>query len=177
MNDADNRAYASAVLAVLEAEGAVEAAEPELRSVARAIDDNDELRAGLTDKQLPLGRRLSFVESEVLEAAHPATRTVLALLIAAERITSLVAILDAIAERVAEQRDRVVAEVTVAVEVDQSRRDALKAALERATGQTLDVRFAVDPEVVGGVRARVGDTVIDGSLLRRLTDLRTRVGL
>jgi len=177
VNDADIRAYSSAVLAVLEAEGAVEAAEPELRSVARAIDGNDELRASLTDQQLPLGRRLSFVESEVLEAAHPATRTVLVLLIAAERIGSLAAVLDAIAEQVAEQRDRVVAEVTVAVEVDQARRDALKAALERATGQTLDIRFTVDPEVVGGVRARVGDTVIDGSLLRRLTDLRTRVGL
>jgi F-type H+-transporting ATPase subunit delta len=34
----------------------------------------------------------------------------------------------------------------------------------------------VDPDVVGGVRARIGDTVIDGSLARRLQDVRTRIG-
>jgi F-type H+-transporting ATPase subunit delta len=37
------------------------------------------------------------------------------------------------------------------------------------------MRVTVDPSVVGGVRARVGDTVIDGSVARRLSQLRTRI--
>ena len=52
---------------------------------------------------------------------------------------------------------------------------ALQAALERATGAELTMRVVVDPSVIGGVRARIGATVIDGSVARRLSQLRTRI--
>jgi F-type H+-transporting ATPase subunit delta len=175
VNHEHTRAYARAALAVAEAEGATEVVERELDAVARALDGSAELRAALTDPQVPLGRRLSAVDGELLAAAHPATRTALAMVLAAERMGELGAIVAAMRELA--DSDRVVAEVTVAVALDEARRSALTAALERATGRDLDVRFVVDPTVVGGVRATVGDTVIDGSLLRRISDLRTRVGL
>ncbi|MFU8840428.1 MAG: ATP synthase F1 subunit delta [Nitriliruptoraceae bacterium] len=175
MNHEHTRAYARAALAVAEAEGATEVVERELDAVARALDGSDELRTVLSDQQVPLGRRLGAVDGELLAAAHPATRTALAMVLAAERITELGVIVAAMRELA--DSDRVVAEVAVAVPLDEARRAALTAALERATGRELDVRFVVDETVVGGVRATVGDTVIDGSLLRRISDLRTRVGL
>jgi F-type H+-transporting ATPase subunit delta len=175
VNHEHTRAYARAALAVAEAEGATEVVERELDAVARALDGSAELRAALTDPQVPLGRRLSAIDGELLAAAHPATRTALAMVLAAERIGELGAIVAAMRELA--DSGRVVVEVTVAVPLDEARRSSLTAALERATGRDLDVRFVVDPTVVGGVRATVGDTVIDGSLLRRISDLRTRVGL
>ena len=54
-------------------------------------------------------------------------------------------------------------------------RDQLREALERATGKRLDLRVVVDPTVVGGVRAQVGDTVIDGSVRRRLDQLKQAI--
>lgn len=175
MNEDPTRAYAAAVLAIAEAEDAVEVALSELRTVAGAIEASEELRSLLTDQQLPLGRRLLAVDGELLAAAHPVTRTALAMLLAAERAGDLTGIVDATTELVASER--AVAEVRTAVELDQPRRQALREALSRATGHELDVRFVVDPEVVGGVRATIGDTVIDGSLLKRVADLRSRVGL
>jgi F-type H+-transporting ATPase subunit delta len=70
---------------------------------------------------------------------------------------------------------RTYAEVQVAQPLTESQTTALQAALERATGAELTMRVTVDPSVVGGVRARVGDTVIDGSVARRLSQLRTRI--
>jgi F-type H+-transporting ATPase subunit delta len=175
VNHEQIRAYARAGLAVTEAEGATEVVERELDAVARALDGSTELRTVLTDQQVPLGRRLGAVDGELLAAAHPATRTVLAMVLAAELMGELTSIVAAMRELA--DTGRVVAEVAVAVPLDEARRASLTAALERATGRELDVRFVVDPTVVGGVRATVGDTVIDGSLLRRISDLRTRVGL
>jgi F-type H+-transporting ATPase subunit delta len=175
VNEDATSAYAKAALAVAEGEGATEVVERELRALARAIDGNDELRIALTDQRLPLGRRFTAVEGDLLSAAHPATRTVVAMVLAAERAGELSQIVERMTELVAS--GRATAEVASAVPLDAQRRTALVAALERATGHELDVRFVVDESVVGGVRATVGDTVIDGSLLKRMSELRTRIGL
>lgn len=167
-------AYAQAVAALAAAEDALAAVEDELLAVSRAVDGDDVLRRQLTDQHLPIGNRLTFAESAALSAAHPATRAALAMIIAADRVGELSAIADEVARIAAERRDAEVAEVYVAAPVDEAKRAALKAALERATGKRLDIKVFVDPSVVGGVRAKIGDTVIDGSLSKRLDDLRAR---
>jgi F-type H+-transporting ATPase subunit delta len=167
-------AYAQAVVALARAERALDTVEDELLTIARAVDDSDELRRRLTDTQLPVANRLTFVESAAIRAAHPATRTALAMLIAAERAGDLPAIAETVAKAAAASRDEELAQVYVAVPLDEPRKLALKQALERATGKKLDLKVYVDETVVGGVRARIGDTVLDGSLARRLEDLRTR---
>lgn len=176
MSNERTQGYAEAIVALSRGEGALDAVEGELLTLARTIDGNEELRRQLTDRQLPVAQRLTFVDAGVLAAAHPATRAVLALLITAERIGDVAEIAEDVASRAAASRDEEVAEVVVAVPLDDARKEALKAALERVTGRRIDLHVVVDESLVGGVRARVGDTVIDGSLLKRLTDLRTRVG-
>lgn len=167
--------YAEAIVAMAEAEGSLDAVETELLTIARTVDDNNDLRERLTDIHLPLARRLAFVETEVLTAAHPATRAALAMVIAANRANDLADIAEDVARQAAEARDRELAEVTVAVPIDDPTRNQLLAALERATGKQLEMKVFVDDSIVGGVRAKVGDTVIDGSLARRLDEVRTRV--
>jgi F-type H+-transporting ATPase subunit delta len=170
------QSYARAVVELAAGEGALDTVEDELLTVARAVDGNEQLRQRLTDIHLPLAQRLAFVESTVLEAAHPATRTALAMIITAQRAGDLSAIADQVANQAASARDEELAEVFVATPLDAAQERALKEALERATGKRLDVKIHVDESVVGGVRAKIGDTVIDGSLARRIGELRTRVG-
>ncbi len=168
--------YARAVVALATAEDALETVETELQTVARSIEGSAELRDHLTDVQVPVAQRLTFVETDVLTAAHPTTRAALAMIIAADRVLDLSPIAQRVSESAAESRDRDLAEVWVATELDDGQRDRLRQALERATGKTLDLRVHVDPTVVGGVRAQVGDTVIDGSLAQRLDEVKTRLG-
>jgi F-type H+-transporting ATPase subunit delta len=169
------KAYAEAIVALATGEDALDAVEDELLQVARAIDGNNELREKLTDIHLPVGQRLAFVESDLLTAAHPATRSALAMIIASGRAGDLSAVAHEVARSAAEARDRELAEVYVAVPLDDDRKRALTEALERATGKKLEVKVHVDESVVGGVRAKIGDTVIDGSVASRLDDVRTRV--
>lgn len=176
MSNDRTRRYAEAIVAIATGEDGLDAVEDELLTLARAIESTEPLREKLTDRHLPVAQRLTFVESNILQAAHPATRAALAMVIAAERVGELSAIANEVALRASAARDEEFAEVFVAAPIDDQRKAALKAALERATGKKLDLQVVVDTSLVGGVRARIGDTVIDGSLMRRLTDLRARVG-
>ncbi len=169
-------AYAQAIVALATGEGALDTVEDELLTVAKAIDANNELREKLVDANLPLGNRLAFVETSAVANAHPATRTALAMVIAAERVSELTAIATQVATQAADARQRELAEVYVATPIDDAKKEQLRAALEARTGKKLTIKVFVDPSVVGGVRARIGDTVIDDSIARRLADVKTRLG-
>ena len=70
---------------------------------------------------------------------------------------------------------RVHASVTVAREADPSDRDVITTQLSRALGKQVVPHFHVNPSILGGVVVRVGDTVLDGSVRRRLATLRSRM--
>lgn len=74
-----------------------------------------------------------------------------------------------------EAEGRVHARVTVAREFDAATREAIAAALGKALKKTVVPHVTVDPRILGGVVVRVGDTVMDGSVKRRLGRLRDRL--
>jgi F-type H+-transporting ATPase subunit delta len=67
------------------------------------------------------------------------------------------------------------ATVTTAVPIDEDRVTALQDRLSEATGQQVSVTTRVDPEVIGGVVARVGGLVFDGTLARQLVRLHSQL--
>ena len=67
-------------------------------------------------------------------------------------------------------------EVRSAVELTAEQRERIAAALSAATGRTVEVKVVVDPTVVGGVVARVGDEVFDGTVATRLEEAKLRLG-
>lgn len=66
-------------------------------------------------------------------------------------------------------------DVTSARELTQAQREALQAGLARLTGRWPRPHFGVDPELLGGVVARIGSTIYDGSLRGRLESLKRRL--
>ena len=74
-----------------------------------------------------------------------------------------------------EREGRVHADVTVARTLDADGEGAVARNLSRALGKTVVPHLSVDPAILGGVVVRVGDTVIDGSVRRRLALLRRRL--
>jgi F-type H+-transporting ATPase subunit delta len=77
-----------------------------------------------------------------------------------------------VVSQAAASRAKAVAEIRSAVPLDESTLERLVAVLTRVTGKDLEVKAIVDPDLVGGVVARVGDVVIDGSVARRLAEMR-----
>ena len=74
-----------------------------------------------------------------------------------------------------EAEGRMHANVTVAREPDAEVRSVVARELSRSFGKDVVPHFAVDPRIIGGVVVRVGDTVLDGSVQRRLERLRSRM--
>ena len=164
-------AYAAAFFAVAQAEGALEDVEDELFRVSRTIAGDDRLRSVLTDPSIPVEARQGVIE-DLLRAARPITRSLVAFVVGAGRARDLPDIVDEFLKMAAGARQREVAEVTSAVPLDEAQKERLAQALSNATGKQVEVLVIVDPYVLGGLRARIGDRVIDGTVRTRLEKLR-----
>lgn len=169
------RGYAEAILAVAEAEEALDAVEEELFRFARAVEQRDDLREALTDIHLPADRKRAVIRDLLGEKASEATVHLLELIIEQGRSRDLSPIADELVRLAAERRQRAVAEVRTAIPLDEEQRRRLAAALGRATGKEVDLRAFVDESVIGGVYARVGNQVFDGTVRRRLELARDRL--
>jgi F-type H+-transporting ATPase subunit delta len=65
--------------------------------------------------------------------------------------------------------------VRVAVPLTEDQQHRLAAALTNATGKQINMKVVVDPSVLGGVVATIGDTVIDGTVRTRIDQLKSRL--
>jgi F-type H+-transporting ATPase subunit delta len=164
--------YANAIFEIAKAEGSLEAVEDELFQFSQLFQGNDQLREKLTDQSLPAEKRQAIVEDLLGQKASPLTVSLISFLVGSGRAADIPEIINRFVERAAAERRHEVAEVRTAIPLDEEQRRRLTQALERATGKKVELKVIVDPSVVGGLVARVGDTVIDGTVRRRLDQLR-----
>lgn len=165
--------YAAGILEIARAEGNLERVENELYALGRQIEGSSELRAALTDPQLPLERKRAVVSDLLSGHASSLTVGLIEFLLGQNLASDVDAIAASLASQAAAARNRQLAEIRSAIPLEPQTVERLAAALGRATGTTLEVKTVVDPSVVGGIVARVGDTVIDGSVASKLDSLRT----
>ena len=171
MTDERTHAYAEALLGVARSEGSVAEVGDELFRFARTLETNDELRTALTDPQLPVSRRQQIVEDLLGTRANPITTALLSMVVGTGRSRDLKAIIDDLVNLSAAEGNREIAEVRSAIELTDDQKERLTGALEAATGKSIELKVVVDPSVLGGLVAQVGDTVIDGTIKTRLQQL------
>ena len=164
--------YAQGIFDIARAEGSVEKVENELFQFSQVFEGNEQLREKLTDQTLPVEKRQAIVEDLLDQKASPLTVNLISFLVGAGRARELPEIVNRLVERAAAERQREVAEVRTAIMLDAEQQRRLTQALEKATGKQIELKIIQDPSVLGGVVARVGDTVIDGTVRRRLEQLR-----
>lgn len=167
--------YARGFLELARAEGSLDAVESELFSIAEAVDSSPELLGALTDPRLPADKKQAILDDLLSGKASPLTVNLVQLVVSQDRASELTSIARSLVENAAASRDHAVAEIRSAVPLDEATVQRLAAALGKATGKQLEVKAVVDESVVGGIVARVGDTVIDGSIASRVDSLRQTV--
>lgn len=175
---ADDRisGYAAGLYEIARAEGVLERLDSELSLVAQAFETSDELRSVLTDARIPDERRHAVISDLLGSRADDLTVAVAQFLVSTGRIGELSEISAAVSRHAASAAGKELAVVRSAIALDDATIDRLRAALGKATGKQVDIRVVVDPAVLGGIVATVGDTVIDGSVRSRLAQLRAAVG-
>jgi F-type H+-transporting ATPase subunit delta len=168
-----SHAYAEALLAVARSEGSLAEVEDELFRFARLLEANDDLRTTLTDATLPVSRRQQIVEDLLGGRASSTTTALVSMVVGTGRSRDLPAIIDELVRLSAAEGNKEVAEVRSAVDLTDDQKQRLAAALEAKTGKKVELKVIIDPTVLGGLVAQVGDTVIDGSIKTRLQQLKT----
>jgi F-type H+-transporting ATPase subunit delta len=111
----------------------------------------------------------------LLPEAPPLARNFLHILVDRDRLAELPGIADALREQINQQRGIVTAEVTTAIPLDAEMERLVASRLASYLARDPDkitIRSRVDPAIIGGVVARVGDQVIDDSVRGRLERLR-----
>ena len=166
------KGYAAGLFEIARAEDQLERVQNELLQIANAIRSSNELRDALSNPQLPEDRKRSIIDGLLESRATTVTQALVQFVVGLGRASSLPDIVDEMVATAAASANREVAEIRTAVELDAATVDRLIAALARKTGKQLEPKVIVDPSVVGGIVARVGDTVIDGSVQKRLSGLR-----
>ncbi|MEP6624189.1 MAG: ATP synthase F1 subunit delta [Acidimicrobiia bacterium] len=165
-------AYADACLAVARGEGQLSAIEDDLFRFARTLEGSDPLRMALTDPSMPASRRIAVVEELMGGKALPASTALVSAIVGAGRASEIAEIVDRFLEMAAAERQHEVAEVRSAIPLDDDQQQRLAEALSAATRKQVEVKVIVDSTVLGGLVARIGDTVIDGSIRHRLEQLK-----
>lgn len=173
MTDERTLAYAGALFGVARSEGNLADVEDELFRFARLLEGNDELRTTLTDAALPVSRRQQIVEDLLGGRANPITTSLLSMVVGTGRSRDLPAIVDELVRISAAEGNKEVAEVRSAIALTDDQKARLADALAAATGKQVEVKVVLDPTVLGGLVAQIGDTVIDGSVKTRLEQLKT----
>jgi F-type H+-transporting ATPase subunit delta len=167
--------YAQALFNVVRAEGELDRVEDELYRFGRVLDSNHELKQALSDKSIDREQREKVLQELLADKVSPHTLGLLEFIVAQGRARQLPQILSELSAMAAEERHAVVGEVRSAVPLDADQRKKLAKALSQATGKRVEVKVIVDPSLIGGVVAKIGDTIIDGSVKRRLQQLREQV--
>lgn len=164
--------YAEALLAVAGAEGDLDTTKAQLADVARAIAGNEELRSTLSNKLVPADVRGQIVDDLLGNKTTDTVRALVGLIVSAGRGGQFSEIVDAFMARSASSSGADVAVVRSAVALTGEQQARLAAALEQKMGSPVELQLVIDPTVVGGAVTTIGDTVIDGSLRTRLTQMR-----
>ena len=173
----DNRidGYARALFEVARAEGNIDEVEDELFRFARSYESSDALRNALTDEKIPAAKRQAIVEDLLGGKATSTTTQLVSMVVGSGRGRDLPAIVDKLVARASSSKNLEVAEVRTAVPLTDDQQTRLAAALVNATGKQVNLKVVVDPSVIGGIVATVGDTVIDGSVRTRIDQLKSRL--
>lgn len=165
--------YAKALFGLARETNQVTRAGDELGRLVEAMEQNRELRDVLERPLYPAADRRAVLRA-VGDAlgSSPLLTNFFQFLIDQRRTQDLSAICDEYARLAQEAAGRLSGEVVAAAPLSDDQLQTLRSALARRTGRDVDIEVRVDPTLLGGVVAKVGDLVFDGSLKSRLEQLR-----
>ena len=148
----------------------------QLANIADVFHQHAALRIALLNPAVPVVRKRAAL-ADIVEKLEvlPIVRKTMMLLADKDRLVLVPDVADAFHQRLQDMRNIVRADVTTAVALSPERLSEIQRSLATATGRTVDLTSRVDPSIVGGMVARIGSTVFDGSIVSHLKRIRQRL--
>lgn len=143
-----------------------------LAETSSALSKDQELYSRLMDGSRDFDERVMALEKVLPAGAPPELANLLKLMLQEGDLDLISKVSAAMARMTSDGRQPVRAEITSATELTSAHKEAVQQALVQQFGDDLVFFFSVDPSLMGGLRARVGDRLIDTSVATRLAALR-----
>lgn len=164
-----------ASLDAADARGELDGVEDELFRFGRIVAGDRELARILSDRKAPLEGRKALLDRLLSGRVSPVTEQLLRNVLTGSHVGTAENAIERLSEVASRRRGQSVARVISAVALSSAQEQRLADVLGRLYGRTVGLQVTVDPGVLGGLVVRVGDEVIDGSVLHRLEDARRRL--
>lgn len=169
------RRYAEALFAAALAADRVESVQRDLAMLRELVRSTPPLLAAMSNPLIPAERKESILEQLFAHRIEPVSLRFLHLLVRKQRIGILPLVHDLYVEMANEHRGVLPALVSTAMPLADEEEQALADRLTAMTGKQVVLHIEVQPSLIGGLRVRVGDTVLDGTVVGYLRQLRERL--
>jgi len=171
------RRYANALFDVTDKQGTAAETDQNLQAIRQLVGGHGELGRVFESPAIPAPKKRAIVEALLrkTEGLNDEVRRLLLMLAERDRLMMLPEIASAFTDRLMQARQIVAAEVVTAAPLPEAQRAALAEALGKAAASQVTITEKVDPSIVGGLVARVGSVVFDGSVTRQIERMRQRL--
>jgi F-type H+-transporting ATPase subunit delta len=168
--------YANALADIALAQGVAEAVTEQLIGFGALYAESAELRNFLSSPALTKEAKHRVIEKLLARVGgSKIVRNFLFVVVDHQRTHVLPEMIAAFQQVIRQRMGVTEAQVSSAVELSKAQKAEMEFTLERLTGKRVEAKFSTEPELLGGAVVRVGDTVYDGSLRSRLSELRARL--
>ncbi|HEX6778924.1 MAG TPA: ATP synthase F1 subunit delta [Ktedonobacterales bacterium] len=168
------RRYAEAVFDLGVQEGTLDRWLSDLRLIAEAYS-NRRLSFILRQPRVPFTRKEAIVRDLLEKQVTPQALALALLLVERELVEVGPKVAEAFEQKLDNYRGQAKATVTTAIPMDERQLQEVASYLQAITGKKITLETKVDPAILGGLVAQIGDTLIDGSVRRRLAQLREQI--
>jgi F-type H+-transporting ATPase subunit delta len=167
--------YAKALFGLAKDEHRLSEIRAEVDALAALLTESDELRGALFMPLFPGEERKAVLRAVAERGLSQLVTNFCSFLIDQRRMLDFAAVAEEFGRLADEEAGLLTAEVISASLLDDRRRDRLRRALSERTGREVRVEVTLEPELIGGAIAKVGDLVIDGSIRTQLSQLRANL--
>lgn len=168
--------YVHALYELAGEKNALEQVGQELAAVRDLLEKEAELRDVLQNPALDPQRKVEIFDELVGDQLNVLTHNFVRLLIRKSRIDHIELMTGEYAAMERTRKGVLEVEITTARELDKGIRDELESSLSGTLGKSIEMKTAVEPSLIGGMVARIGDTVYDGSVEHQLARIQQRLG-
>lgn len=163
--------YSQAMFDIAKEQNKLEEFGTQLKDVRDTLVENPELKKFIGSPLIPAASKKDALKQIFASDVAPLVLQFLYVMVDRQREGAIVEAIDSFIDLARAARNIEVAKVRVVKPLSKAEEKDLVAALERTTGKKIEPLYYIDPSIIGGIVVRIGDRLIDGSLLRQLQDM------
>lgn len=175
LNKSVARRYAEAFFSIAQDANKVDELQVELEKVVEVIDSTENLEDYLAHLLIPAKEKKDVMVKIFAESVSQITLNFLMMVIDKRRENYIILITDEYKELADQARNIIKAEVISAQEVSAEEIKTLSKKLSATTGKTVRLKQLIDPELIGGIKIRIGDQIVDATVAKKLEMLKEKL--